>query len=477
MTISPSASGAGTRLGWRFPPTFWFANVAELFERAAFYGMFIALREYLVREIGFTDVEAGYLAGGFSFWLYFMPAFLGPLADKLGFRAALMLAFGLLTAGYALLGAFQLKLTATLALGLVVIGAAIVKPVISGTVAKCSDAHHRARAFSIFYLMVNIGAFSGKTFAPLLRQGVDLPLVGELALGLRYINYFAAAMAFIALILVWLRYTNPNTEGMGKSFSDVLDAFAKVLTNVRFMCLIVIVSGFWIIQGQLYAAMPAYILRLLGDGAKPEWLANINPFVVVTCVVLVTHLVRNFKPENSIAISLLIIPLSALALTFAPPIQRAFGNSISIFGIVSLHPITLMAIIGIAFQGLAECFLSPKFMEYASKQAPPGEEGLYMGFQNLHSSIAWLVAFVLSGHLLDRYCPDPEKLRLADPQAYAQWQSAIAGQGPMPEAYAHAHYLWYVYAGIGVLALLALLAFKYVTAAIDRKSAETPVPV
>ena len=28
---------------WRFPRAFWVANVIELFERAAYYGMFIAL--------------------------------------------------------------------------------------------------------------------------------------------------------------------------------------------------------------------------------------------------------------------------------------------------------------------------------------------------------------------------------------------------------------------------------------------------
>ena len=460
----------GPRGTWRFPATFWFANFAELFERAAFYGMFISLQLYLVGEVGFTDVSAGAVSACFSFLLYLMPAFLGPLADKIGFRAALILAFALLTGGYALLGALQIKTTVVVALALVVLGGAIVKPVISGTAAKCSDEFNRARAFSIFYFMVNIGSFSGKTFAPFIRQGFDLPGFGHFELGIRYVNFYAAAMAFIALIIVVIAYRNPDTAGVGRSFSEVFDSFVRVLCNGRFMCLIVIVAGFWTIQGQLYAAMPAYIIRLVGEQARPEWLANINPFVVVTCVVFVTHLVRNVKPENSIAISLAIIPFSALSMALAPILQRATGNSIDILGF-AMHPITVMAIFGIAAQGLGECFLSPKFMEYASKQAPKGEEGLYLGFQNLHSSIAWFVAFVLSGFLLDRYCPDPNKLKEIDPAAYAQWQDAIAGNGAMPEAYASAHYLWYVYAGIGVVSLLALLLFKYVTAKLDRRAA------
>lgn len=448
------------RLSWRFPATFWFANVAELFERAAFYGMFISLQKYLSEEIGFGDVRGGAVAAFFSLLLYSLPAFLGPLADKLGFRAALILAFALLTGGYVLLGAFVLKATAVVSLLLVAAGGGIVKPVISGTASKCSDAMNRARAFSIFYFMVNIGAFSGKTFAPFIRQ----------ELGLRFINFYAAALAFCGLVLVVIAYRSPDTQGQGKSFGEVVDGFFSVLSNARFMILIVIVAGFWTIQGQLYAAMPAYIMRQLGEGAKPEWLANINPLIVVTCVVWVTHLVRKFKPENSIAIALFIIPFSALMPTFAPALQRAYGDSIPILGL-SFHPITLMIIVGIGLQGFGECFMSPKFMEYASKQAKPGEEGLYLGFQNLHSSIAWFVAFFLSGYLLDIYCPDPEKLRVADPAAYAQWQAAIAGQGPMPAAYTKAHYLWYVYSAIGVAAFCALLVFKWVTGRIDRRRA------
>ena len=93
----PSASGAP---GWRFPATFWFANTAELFERAAFYGMFVTLGLHLSRSIGFSDVHAGIISGFFSFLLYFLPPFMGALADRIGFRRALIFAFALLTAGY-----------------------------------------------------------------------------------------------------------------------------------------------------------------------------------------------------------------------------------------------------------------------------------------------------------------------------------------------------------------------------------------
>lgn len=442
------------KLSWRFPRTFWIANAAELFERAAYYGMFITLSLYLTDDVGFSDVGAGFLAGSFASILYLLPTFLGIMADKIGFRRALMLAFGLLTVGYALLGAFQIKATVIVALVLVMFGGAIIKPVISGTVAKSSDDAHRARAFSIFYAVVNIGAFTGKSFAAPLR----------IHLGLAYINYYAALMAFCALVLVALLYRDVDRTGEGKTVREAWNGLIKVLGNVRFLSLILIIAGFWAIQHQLYASMPKYILRLLGDTAKPEWLANINPGVVVLLVVPITHFVRNFRPVNSIAISLLIIPFSALTIALSPALQAVTGTSVDLTWF-TLHPITLMVIIGIALQGVAECFLSPKWMEFASKQAPEGEVGLYMGYMHLSSVFAYFFGFIIAGYMLDAYCPDPKTL---SPEVFAQWQAAVNGVGELPAAYAHAHYIWFLFAAIGGAAFLALLVFKLVTGRIDR---------
>jgi hypothetical protein len=117
-------------------------------------------------------------------------------------------------------------------------------------------------------------------------------------------------------------------------------------------------------------------------------------------------------------------------------------------------------LIGIAIQGLAECFLSPRYLEYASRLAPAGQEGLYLGYAHLNTFVAWLFGFIVSGYLLDAFCPDPRTLSVAD---QAQRTQALLGQAEMPAAYAHAHYIWFVFAGIGAAALLTLLLFQAVT--------------
>ena len=116
---------------WRFPRVFWTGNAAELCERAAYYGTFIALRTYLIRVVGLDDVQAGVTAGMFGGWIYLVPFFTGAVADRIGFRNGLMIAFALLTVGYGTLGVFHTLGPVLVGLVLIVLGGAMVKPVIT----------------------------------------------------------------------------------------------------------------------------------------------------------------------------------------------------------------------------------------------------------------------------------------------------------------------------------------------------------
>ncbi|HSL17264.1 MAG TPA: MFS transporter [Methylomirabilota bacterium] len=437
---------------WRFPRAFWTGNAAELFERAAYYGTFIALRTYLLRVVGLDDVWSGVIAGFFGALIYFFPFFTGALADRMGFRNGLMLAFALLTVGYGMLGVFSTLGPVLVGLFVIVVGGAFVKPVITGTVSKSSDSVNRARAFSIFYMVVNIGSFTGKTIVAPMR----------IEMGVETVPFFSSAASLVALILVFLLFHPPDdSDAQPRNIPEVLQGMWLAMSNLRFLFLILITAGFWAIQGQLYAAMPDYVLRMAGETYKPEWYANVNPLVVVLFVVLITQLVRDWKPANSLLVAMALIPLSALAMASS----AAFEGNLEIFGL-SVHPITAMMVVGIAIQGLAECFLSPKYLEFASKQAPRGKEGVFLGFAHMNTFFAWLFGFILSGFLLARFVPQPSTL---PPEVQAQHALALAGQAPMPEAYAQAHYLWYAYALVGLTSLVALLIYIAVTRRLDAK--------
>ncbi|MEA4935124.1 MAG: MFS transporter [Paludibacter sp.] len=448
----------------KFSKAFWVANSVELLERLAYYAVFIVITLYLSNVWGFSDIEAGIISGTFSALLYFLPTFAGAYADRIGFRSAIILAFFLLTLGYGGLGLLptllesaglvsydmttiftgldtsMLRWSIVPVLVLIVLGGSFIKAVISGTVARETTSETRARGYAVFYMMVNIGAFIGKTVVDPLRKSM-----GDQ--GLVYLNYFSASMTLIALIAVFFFYKSVKTEGQGKSFAEIGRGLVKVLGNVRLVVLILIISGFWMIQGQMYATMPKYVIRMIGEGASPGWYANVNPLVVFVLVNFVTSFMKKRTALTSMTIGMLIIPLSALVM--------AGGTLIGSDYVLGLHPVAFMMIVGIAMQAIAECFISPRFLEYFSLQSPKGEEGLYLGFSHLHSFFSYLFAFGLSGFLLDKYCPDPRGFD--SPEAYAA-------------ATEHAHYIWFVFVGIGLVSAVALLIYGYVTRTADKKA-------
>lgn len=447
----------------KFSKAFWVANSVELLERLAYYAVFIVITLYLSNVWGFSDIEAGVISGTFSACLYLLPTFAGALADKIGFRSAILIAFFLLTLGYGGLGVLPtflesaglvtygmtttfsglnesyLRWSIVPVLVLIVIGGSFIKAVISGTVARETTSETRASGYAVFYMMVNIGSFTGKTVVDPLRKSM-----GDQ--GLIYINYFAAIMTLLALIAVFFFYKSTKTEGQGKSFAEIGSGLLKVLGNGRLIILILIISGFWMIQSQMYATMPKYVIRMIGVEASPGWYANVNPLVVFVLVNFITSFMKKRTALTSMTIGMLIIPLSALVMSF--------GSQIGTDYVLGLHPVAFMMIIGIAMQAVAECFISPRFLEFFSLQSPKGEEGLYLGFSHLHSFISYLFAFGLSGFLLDKYCPDPRNF--SSTEAYTA-------------ATQHAHYIWYVFVAIGLISAVALLTYGYVTRRIDKK--------
>lgn len=94
MNNSPQAANKG------FTRAFWVSNTVELFERMAYYAVFIVLTIYLSSILGFNDFEASIISGLFSGGLYLLPILTGAYADKIGFRKSMITAFTLLTIAY-----------------------------------------------------------------------------------------------------------------------------------------------------------------------------------------------------------------------------------------------------------------------------------------------------------------------------------------------------------------------------------------
>ena len=153
-------------------------------------------------------------------------------------------------------------------------------------------------------LQATLASFTGKTIVAPMR----------IQMGVETVPFFSSGASLVALILVFLIFW-PKEHGdeRPRSLGEIVDGMLIATSNFRFITLILITAGFWAIQGQLYASMPDYVLRMAGETYKPEWYANINPLVVVICVVPVTHFIRKWKPEVAISVALALVPFGAVA--------------------------------------------------------------------------------------------------------------------------------------------------------------------
>ena len=158
---------------WGHPKGLYILFFTELWERFSFYGMRAILILYLVTKttgdnpgMGWDKVNALELYGWYTMMVYVMAVPGGIIADRwLGQKKTVMLGGFLLCIGHIIL-AFDTVTAFYTGLVLIVLGVGGLKPNVSSMVGGlyAKNDSKRETAFTIFYIGINIGAFT----APLL---------------------------------------------------------------------------------------------------------------------------------------------------------------------------------------------------------------------------------------------------------------------------------------------------------------------
>ena len=183
-----------------FPRVFWAANTIEIFERFAYYGIYLSFGIYL-QKLGFTKGDLGIIQSIFLAISYLLPIFSGTLADKIGFKKVLIISY--LAYLPAILMLIVFKSFSGIALTMLTIGfaAGIFKPLISATVRSTTDSSNKTLGFGIFYMMVNIGACVGPLVMGKLR-----------AMSWDYVFYTAAVAIALMFVVTLLFYKEPPRD-------------------------------------------------------------------------------------------------------------------------------------------------------------------------------------------------------------------------------------------------------------------------
>lgn len=429
MTDVAQAPVAGRR---GFPATFWVANVMELFERAAYYGLNSVLAIYLTSSLaqggrGFDEQSVGFLQGLVYAATYVLPILGGALADRYGYRRMLLVAFSLLCAGYFTAGYMSGYALVFLALLVMATGSGLFKPIISGTIARTTDESNSAFGFGIYYWMINLGAFIA-------------PLIVSYLKGFSWQYVFTASALYTGLMLLPAAFIfrDPPRPESTKKLKEVLVGAIEVLGDARFMLMIVVYSGFWILYFQNFGSVLWY-LRDFVDKA-PVSAALTSAFQSVGLPWAFVFDAEHVTVINAGTIIVLQVLISRIVKN-----RPALGTMVTGMGIGALGFLCLAAsqnawifVLGIAVFSIGEMTAHPKYYSFVGLVAPPDRKAVYMGYAFLYGVFGSLLGSNLGSFMYSR---------ILKPVMNA------------PEAPARARLFWLLFAALDVVAAAGLILF------------------
>ncbi len=388
-----------------FDRPFWVANITEIFERLSYYGAFASLALYLQQKLNFSTQETGTLTGIFGGMVWFLAIFGGAAADRLGFRRALSIAYLILAIAYFLIGSIAapwlgpvrnlvpLTVFVGLVLMLPALGIALVKPCVVGTTARASKENVRSIGYSIYYTMVNVGGAAGPYVAGWAHE----------SLGLENVYRVAALSVFAMFVVVLVFFREPRKAGdaPAPSMGEVARNFLTVIGNGKFMAFLLIFTGYWVVFWQQYISLPGYLVNYANTVGMTShnWLVNwvlskiqnasvekilvVDGLTVICLTIAVNYVTRKIPAFQAVILGTVVTSLSWLILASWP---TKIGAMVSLFVLA-----------------LGEITQSPRYYEYISRLAPPGQQGTYMGFAFLPIGIGSFIGGWTGGKLMHQF--------------------------------------------------------------------------
>lgn len=356
-----------------FQPSFWVANIMELFERIAYYGQATILSIFLRNHLNFNEVEAGQLSSIFGGLIYLLPIFAGALADKFGFKKAFSFAFFILAIGYFLIGStgmelfsgfyenFDLYWILIVILIFTSIGGSFIKPSVLGTVALTSSPEMKSLGYAIYYWLVNIGGAVGPLIAYFVRDSVGIEFV-------YLVSAISCALMFFST-LIFFKEPESKLEEETKSLTQVAKDLLLVLKNSRFMIFLLIFSLYWLMFWQIFIIVPFYITDYISPDAPFEIIQSMGAWSIILFQLIVNRLTKNLAPITAIVVG--------------------FGISTLSWLVILSNPTIPLIIAGIFSFSIGEQTQAPRYYEYIADLAPKGQAALFQGYAFLPIAIGW----------------------------------------------------------------------------------------
>jgi len=460
----------------QFPLTYWIVIIFEFFERGAYYGVMSILSVYLTDMLGFSKTETGAIMGTIQPLLYILPILSGAIADRMGYRRTLLVAFSLLGLGYILTSQVTDYLPVFMFLIIMAFGAGTFKPIISGTIAKVTDESNSTLGFGIFYWSINLGAFIFPFFVVPYLKSLDWS----------YVLLLAGVLTSLMIIPTIFIYKEPekpkqDNTSLSEVFGDIFIKIKMVFLDWRFILFIFIYSWFWILYFQMFGSVLWYVKEFVDPSQLDyylsmipfvdlkfdiEYVTSINALTIIILQLIVSNIVKNTKalPTLIIGISLATVGMAILSIS----------TSIWIF------------LFGIFLFSIGEMTAHPKFISYLGTIAPPDKKATYMGFGFLYGFFGSFIGSFLGAWLYVAFIDNPminfiksaisernldaalnEGIQIADALKIAE---SVGISKSEVVNYAYTSELWLVFSAIGVMCIIGLLLYQKLIGARDASN-------
>jgi dipeptide/tripeptide permease len=429
------------------PREFWTIQIINLLDCLAYFAFLNIAVVFLSENIGLSDVRAGYVFAIFTTTVTLMLFFSGFVTDSLGIKKALYLAMALLLisrGGITICGFFPgIPHRETLMWPLFLLlapGTAMVQTVFQAAIRRYTSGRARSAGFSMWYLVMNIGAALGGFAIDFVRLSLNVDNTWIVNIGV-----ITAVLCTILTLLFIRRELQVLAPGEAPAAEEKVterkmpwQILREVVTQSAFWRFIVLVSCLIGVRAIfLYMALlqPKYWLRVIGENAPMGLFQAINPVLIVVGLILFIPIANKFNIYKMLVLGGLISSVSVFALVVP---WRWFSGDIA-------TAYTTMTVIQLIILSVGEIIWSPKLQEYTAAVAPPGQEGSYLGMSLLPYFVAKTFISLLSGHMLLRFCPEGIQPKIVD-GSLPFWRT--------PEA------MWLILGAFAVLGLAVAFGFK-----------------
>lgn len=381
---------AATLPAEKHPRGLYVLFLTEMWERFSFYtvgAMYVLYVQDAAQGFGWTRDQATSVFSFYLMFVYASPLIGGLLADLgLGYRRSVMIGGFFFMAGHGLL-AFRNIPVMYAALACLVIGNGFFKPNVSTMVGNLypEGSHLKDRAYNIFYMGINVGAFLA-------------PLVAEFMKG-RFGFHPAFAMGALGMVIsvsiLWFfrgdvaKADKPRdkklllTAAERRPIDDVSDMRRVFALIVMFLVVIV----FWMVFHQNQVALTYWanentawnVTGIISNAINPGWVLLLTIPLIFFWGFLDR---RGMEPSTptKMAIGMVLTGLAFYVLYFA---GKAGGD------VGKVSPWWLISAYGVLTLG--ELMLSPMGLSLVSKVAPIRLRGIMMG--------GWFVAIAVGNKL------------------------------------------------------------------------------